>query len=132
MPESMIVVEGLTKAFTLHNQNGLRIPVFENVYLTVNRGDCLVLHGPSGTGKSTLLRSLYANYLALSGAIKVRHNDGWVDMATAEPHEILRTIETSPRRRPVQRTLVQVVRGEGQLEAGAACVQANGRPPRLR
>ncbi|MDG2284443.1 MAG: phosphonate C-P lyase system protein PhnL, partial [Alphaproteobacteria bacterium] len=37
----MIRVEALSKSFTLHNQGGVRIPVLENVSLTVKRGECV-------------------------------------------------------------------------------------------
>ena len=65
--EVMVEVRDLAKTFTLHTQNGIRIPVFEGVRFDVTRGECVVLSGPSGSGKSTLLRSLYANYRPSSG-----------------------------------------------------------------
>ena len=86
---TMLRVRGLSKRFVLHNQGGVTLPVLDGVSFTVARGQCLVLHGPSGAGKSSLLRAIYANYLAGSGAILVRHRDGWTDMASAEPHDIL-------------------------------------------
>lgn len=85
----MIKAEGITKTFVLHNQGGQRIPVFSDINLTVNTGECVVLHGPSGTGKSTLMRALYGNYLVGGGAILVRHGDDWIDMSKARPQEIL-------------------------------------------
>ena len=63
----MIEVRGLGKMFTLHNQGGIRLPVLDAVDFDAAAGDCLVLAGPSGTGKSTLLRCLYGNYLATEG-----------------------------------------------------------------
>ena len=36
-----------------------------------------------------MLRALYANYKVGAGGIRVRHGDGWVDMATAEPRAVL-------------------------------------------
>ena len=88
-PLDMIRVTGLTKSFTLHNQGGLRLPVFADVNLTVSQGECLILTGPSGAGKSTLLRSLYANYLPEAGTVMVRHRDSWVDLVSGAPHEIM-------------------------------------------
>lgn len=85
----MIKAEGITKTFVLHNQGGQRIPVFSDINLTVNTGECVVLHGPSGTGKSTLMRALYGNYLVGGGAILVRHSNAWIDMSKARPQEIL-------------------------------------------
>lgn len=87
--DDMIRVNGLCKSFTLHNQGGIRIPVLEDVSLTVKRGECVVLAGASGTGKSTLLRSIYANYLAEAGSIQVRHDGEWIDLVGAAPHVIL-------------------------------------------
>ena len=83
--EAVIQVSGLAKGFTLHTQGGVHIPVFSNLNLTVQKGQCVALYGPSGSGKSSLLRCLYANYLPQEGSIMVRHQDGWVDMARAEP-----------------------------------------------
>ncbi len=85
----MIEVRGLGKMFTLHNQGGMRLPVLESVDFDASAGDCLVLAGPSGTGKSTLLRCLYGNYLATEGSIRVRWNDEWVELAGAPEQRIL-------------------------------------------
>ncbi|MGD1876357.1 MAG: phosphonate C-P lyase system protein PhnL [Kiloniellaceae bacterium] len=90
----MIRVENLSKTFVLHVQGSARLPVFTNLSLEVAAGECVALYGPSGTGKSTLLRSLYANYKPGSGHVWVRHgNDAgeheWVDMAGAAPHRVL-------------------------------------------
>jgi len=87
--EPRLKVEGLAKSFTLHAQGGITLPVFQDVALDVNPGECLVLSGPSGTGKSSLMRLLYANYLAEAGRILVRHRTDWLDLVSAAPHEIL-------------------------------------------
>jgi alpha-D-ribose 1-methylphosphonate 5-triphosphate synthase subunit PhnL len=85
----VIIVENAVKSFTLHHQGGTRLEVLPGVSLTVSAGECVALTGVSGAGKSTLMRMIYGNYLAESGHIRVRHGEGWVDVATAEPHEIL-------------------------------------------
>lgn len=92
--DAVIRVENLSKAFVLHVQGSARLPVFSDLNLEVAAGECVALYGPSGTGKSTLLRSLYANYKPGGGHIWVRHaSDGeegdWVDMAGAAPHRVL-------------------------------------------
>ncbi|CAM3475586.1 phosphonate C-P lyase system protein PhnL [Bordetella sputigena] len=85
----MIEARGLSKLFTLHNQGGITLPVLRDVSFDAARGECLVLAGPSGTGKSTLLRCLYGNYLATSGSIRVRDGDDWVDLTHAPEQRIL-------------------------------------------
>jgi len=80
---------GLRKTFTLHNQGGLELPVLDGVDLAVAAGECVVLNGPSGVGKSTMLRALYGNYLVQGGHILVRHQDEVVDMANAPPRLVL-------------------------------------------
>jgi alpha-D-ribose 1-methylphosphonate 5-triphosphate synthase subunit PhnL len=84
-----IEVIGLAKSFTLHVQGGVNIPVLERFDMEVYSGECVALHGPSGSGKSSLLRSLYANYKPQSGSIMVRHRGRMVDMARAEPREVI-------------------------------------------
>lgn len=83
-----IEVRKLCKTFTMHLQDGLQLPILSDIDMHVDAGECVVLHAPSGAGKSTLLRCLYANYRASSGSIKVRHEDEWVDLATAPAQQI--------------------------------------------
>ena len=63
-PNELLVVEGLDKAFTLHLHGEARLPVVSNVAFTVARGECAVLGGPSGVGKSSILKIVFGNYLA--------------------------------------------------------------------
>ncbi len=58
-----LAVNNLAKNFTMHLQNSAVIDIFSNLSLSVNEGACTVLSGPSGMGKSTLLKSLYGNYM---------------------------------------------------------------------
>lgn len=86
---AMIQVQSLAKTYVLHTQGGVSIPVFADTELTVGRGEVVTLHGPSGTGKSTLLRCLYGNCKPDRGAIHVRHGQDSVDIASAAPRAIL-------------------------------------------
>lgn len=84
-----ICIHALGKTFTLHNQGGSTVPVFAGVSLEVYPGECVVLSGASGVGKSTMLRAIYANYLPGSGMVHVRHDGQAVDITHADPHVIL-------------------------------------------
>lgn len=81
----MIHVENLAKSFTLHNQQGVMIPVLDGCSFDVAPGECVALVGASGAGKSTVMRILYGNYLAASGCVTI----GGLDLTQAEPREIL-------------------------------------------
>lgn len=87
--DDMLRINNLAKTFLLHNQGAKKLPVFQNISFQVKAGECLVLTGASGTGKSTLLRAIYANYLVQSGTINIRHENKWVDLASASPHKVL-------------------------------------------
>lgn len=86
----MLEARGLSKLFTLHNQGGITLPVLRDVSFDAARGECLVLAGPSGTGKSTLLRCLYGNYLATAGSIHVRDGEEWVELTRAPEQRVLK------------------------------------------
>jgi alpha-D-ribose 1-methylphosphonate 5-triphosphate diphosphatase len=88
-PREQLRAIGLFKTFTLHNQGALELPVLGGLDLTVAAGECVALDGPSGVGKSTLLRALYGNYLVQQGHILVRHLGEVVDMAAAPPRVVL-------------------------------------------
>ena len=87
--DDMLRIDNLAKTFLLHNQGAKKLSVFQNISFQVKAGECLVLTGASGTGKSTLLRAIYANYLVQSGTINIRHENKWVDLASASPHKVL-------------------------------------------
>lgn len=87
--KTMMRLSGVGKSFTLHVQGGVTIPVFADLELSVDAGECVALTGPSGTGKSTLMRMMDANYVCPQGSIEIRHGDTWVDMASADPHTVI-------------------------------------------
>lgn len=84
-----ISVKDLNKTFTLHTQGGTVIPVFSALDLEVKAGECVALAGSSGSGKSSLICSLYGNYKPQSGSVLVQHENEYVDIVTAKPRDIL-------------------------------------------
>jgi alpha-D-ribose 1-methylphosphonate 5-triphosphate synthase subunit PhnL len=87
----MLQMKQVSKRFTLHHQHGAQLQVLDQVNLAVAAGECVVLDGPSGMGKSTLLKLMYANYRATSGQIEVRQADGQVlELTQATPRELVR------------------------------------------
>ena len=90
MKESSILrVEGYTKHFELHEQ-GKVIPSSCDVNLNVNSGQLTALIGPTGAGKSTVLKGIYRTYLPTSGRLLYRTVSGHeVDLAQADEHSVL-------------------------------------------
>jgi alpha-D-ribose 1-methylphosphonate 5-triphosphate synthase subunit PhnL len=84
-----LCLSGVGKAFVMHLQGGVSIPVVSKVELAVAEGECVTLIGPSGTGKTTILRMIYGNYLADEGQILIVDGERIFDMASASPRRIL-------------------------------------------
>ncbi|NLS20959.1 phosphonate C-P lyase system protein PhnL [Rhizobium sp. P40RR-XXII] len=84
-----LVVSEVFKSFTMHLRDGIRLPVVADVSFSVAAGECVVLGGPSGIGKSSLLKMIYGNYAVDNGQILVTHKDKIVDLATADPRTVL-------------------------------------------
>jgi alpha-D-ribose 1-methylphosphonate 5-triphosphate synthase subunit PhnL len=85
----MIDIRNAEKTFVMHLQDGIRLPVVRGVSFHVAAGECVVLGGPSGAGKSSILKMIFGNYRCDSGAINVRHMDETINLAAAEPRQIL-------------------------------------------
>jgi alpha-D-ribose 1-methylphosphonate 5-triphosphate synthase subunit PhnL len=91
--DPLIHIQGLAKTFVLHNQSGVQVPVFAELDLAVSAGECVVLAGDSGVGKSTLLRSIFGNYLPTEGSVHVRHDGEMVNIVGAAP-ALVRDVRT--------------------------------------
>jgi alpha-D-ribose 1-methylphosphonate 5-triphosphate synthase subunit PhnL len=85
----MLRLVGLSKRFVLHAQGAVELGVLDDLSLEVGRGECVALDGPSGIGKSTLLRTVYANYKADAGEIWINHDGTPIDLAVASPRQVL-------------------------------------------
>jgi alpha-D-ribose 1-methylphosphonate 5-triphosphate synthase subunit PhnL len=86
---AMIEIESAEKTFTMHLQGGVELPVVRGVSFQVKAGECVVLSGPSGAGKSSILKMIFGNYRCDGGRIGIRHEGIVIDLATAEPRQIL-------------------------------------------
>src|SRR5271170_4589321 len=86
---AMIDIANAEKTFTMHLQGGVRLPVVSGVSFQVNAGECVVLSGPSGVGKSSILKMIFGNYRCDGGQILLRANDAVTDIATAPPRAII-------------------------------------------
>ncbi|MFN7101487.1 MAG: phosphonate C-P lyase system protein PhnL [Pseudorhizobium sp.] len=84
-----LVVSEVFKSFTMHLRDGIKLPIVNDVNFSVASGECVVLGGPSGIGKSSILKMLYGNYAVDAGQILVAHRDRIVDLARADPRTVL-------------------------------------------
>jgi alpha-D-ribose 1-methylphosphonate 5-triphosphate synthase subunit PhnL len=80
---TLLVASEVKKTFIMHMRGGVELPVVANVSFSLKAGSCAVLGGPSGVGKSSILKMLYGNYGTDSGQILVRHHGRHVDIASA-------------------------------------------------
>ena len=85
----MIEISNAAKTFTMHLQGGVELPVVSGVSFHVERGRMRGAVGPSGAGKSSILKMIFGNYRCDSGRIGIRHEGAQIDLATAEPRQIL-------------------------------------------
>jgi alpha-D-ribose 1-methylphosphonate 5-triphosphate synthase subunit PhnL len=85
----LIEVEGLAKSFTLHLRGGLVLPVVSGVCFAVRAGECLALGGPSGIGKSSILKAVFGNYAIDAGRIFIRDGETRIDLASAGPRSVI-------------------------------------------
>jgi alpha-D-ribose 1-methylphosphonate 5-triphosphate synthase subunit PhnL len=86
---AMIDIKDAQKTFIMHLQGGVELPVVSGVSFHVDRGECVVLAGPSGAGKSSILKMIFGNYRCDGGRIGIRHEGAEIDLARAEPRQIL-------------------------------------------
>ncbi len=89
MRSPILQVEGYGKHFALHEQNKL-IPSSHQVNFTVHAGQLTALIGPTGAGKSSVLKGIYRTYLPSSGRILYRNALGHeIALALASEHQVL-------------------------------------------
>lgn len=90
----MMRLEDVAKTFVMHLADAT-LPVLRNVAFEVRAGECAVLDGPSGTGKSSILKMIYGNYRTDGGRILVRDSQEWADVAGAAPRRVINLRRTT-------------------------------------
>jgi alpha-D-ribose 1-methylphosphonate 5-triphosphate synthase subunit PhnL len=86
----MLTVADLHKSFVAHILNGRHIAGFSGVSFRVPAGRALRLAGPSGYGKSSVLKCLYRTYTSDAGSIVYRSSAlGLVDLACLDETKML-------------------------------------------
>ena len=90
-PAPLLDVRGVGKSFRMHLRGGVELPVVRRVCFAVRAGECVVLGGPSGVGKSSILRMVYGNYGVDDGEILVRDRETGAmrDLGTGDPRLVL-------------------------------------------
>jgi putative ABC transport system ATP-binding protein len=79
-PAYSIVLRGVSKEY---RRDTFRIPVLEDLDLTVQEGEFLALMGPSGSGKTTLLNLIAGLDRATEGSVVV-HDHELTEMSESE------------------------------------------------
>ena len=84
-----IRLDGVAKTFVMHLRGGARLAVLRGVSFGVRAGECVVLAGASGLGKSSILKMICGNYRTDAGRILVSTETGTIDVACASPRQML-------------------------------------------
>lgn len=84
----LLQVEGLAKTFAIHALER-QLPSFGDVNFMLHPGEFMLLRGPNGVGKSTLLRCLYRTYLPSAGQAWYQSLHGSIDLARAADVDIV-------------------------------------------
>jgi alpha-D-ribose 1-methylphosphonate 5-triphosphate synthase subunit PhnL len=129
---AMIDISNAEKTFTMYLQGGVELPVVRGVSFHVAPGECVVLSGPSGSGKSSILKMIFGNYRCDGGRIGIRHQGTVIDLATAEPRQVLSVRRStigyvSQFLRAVPRVATQDVVAEPLIANGMARPEARER-----
>src|SRR5260370_29789517 len=86
---AMIEITNAEKTFTMHLQGGVQLPVVRGVSFDVEPGECVVLAGPSGAGKTSIFKMIFGNYRCDAGPLGIRHAGAQLHLAQTAPREIL-------------------------------------------
>ncbi|WP_243297102.1 phosphonate C-P lyase system protein PhnL [Bacillus litorisediminis] len=86
---TILDVKGFGKEFTIYHLNKSIKPI-ENIDFTVEKGEFIGIVGKSGSGKSTILKSIYRTYLPDQGSIFYQSERyGTINIAEATDRQML-------------------------------------------
>jgi len=89
-PTPLLHMQAVSKQFVLHLQSNTVLPVLKDFDLQLMPGECVRLSGPSGMGKSTVLKLAFGNYRASAGRIWVRDaQEPAIDITQANARTVL-------------------------------------------
>ncbi|MED3687451.1 ATP-binding cassette domain-containing protein [Peribacillus butanolivorans] len=87
--ENILDIKDLTKSFILHNQCK-DIQAVKNITIRVKKGEFIGITGKSGSGKSTILKSIYGTYRVQEGDIWYESSHyGPINLAKATEREMI-------------------------------------------
>ena len=136
MNHPVLVVASVEKTFTMHLQGGQRLPVLHELAFEVRAGECVALGGASGAGKSSILKMVYGNYAVNRGRIVLQANGRAIDIAAADPRQVLAARRdtvgyVSQFLHCVPRVAAQQIVAEPLLERGVPAAEARDRAAEL-
>lgn len=86
---TMLEIKDFGKRFTIHHLEKT-MPAIEHINFSLEAGEFIGIVGKSGSGKSTILKSIYRSYLPDTGNILYNSaRFGQVDLATISEREML-------------------------------------------
>lgn len=91
MRKTLLDVQGLSKRITLHILGGTVVEPIVDVSLQVAEGEVVALVGPSGSGKSSVVKCVHRTYRPSGGSIIYNPATGEAcDLTTASDRDVLR------------------------------------------
>ena len=86
---AMLEIVDFGKRFTIHHL-GKTMPAIQNINLSLEAGEFIGIVGKSGSGKSTILKSIYRTYLPDEGKIMYdSERFGEIDLAQISERQML-------------------------------------------